>query len=143
LNQGHHTGDNIAGGGYGIGDVYTKTEVDSSLAGKINTTAIGAANGVASLGADGKVPATQLPSYVDDVLEYAATGNFPATGETGKIYVATGTNKTYRWSGSVYVEISAAPGSTDAVVEGTTNRYFTDARAQAAVANITIDGGSF
>ena len=129
--------------GYGIGDVYTKTEVDSSLAGKINTTAIGAANGVASLGADGKVPAAQLPSYVDDVLEYAATGNFPATGETGKIYVATGTNKTYRWSGSVYVEISAAPGSTDAVVEGTTNLYFTDARAQAAVANITIDGGSF
>lgn len=137
------TGKPTTAAGYGIGDVYTKTEVDSSLAGKINTTAIGAANGVASLGADGKVPAAQLPSYVDDVLEYAATGNFPATGETGKIYVATGTSKTYRWSGSVYVEISAAPGSTDAVVEGSTNLYFTDARAQAAVANITIDGGSF
>jgi phage-related tail fiber protein len=137
------TGKPTTAAGYGIGDVYTKTEVDSSLSGKINTTAVGVANGVASLGSDGKVPAVQLPSYVDDVLEYAATGNFPATGETGKIYVATGTNKTYRWSGSVYVEISAAPGSTDAVVEGTTNLYYTDARAQAAIANVTIDGGSY
>lgn len=137
------TGKPTTAAGYGIGDVYTKTEVDTALTAKIATTAIGAANGVASLGSDGKVPAAQLPSYVDDVLEYAATGNFPATGETGKIYVATDTNKTYRWSGSVYVEISAAPGSTDAVVEGTTNLYYTDARAQAAVANITIDGGSF
>lgn len=55
---------------------------------------------------DGKVPASQLPSYVDDVLEYANTGTFPAIGETGKIYVALDTNKTYRWSGSSYVEIS-------------------------------------
>lgn len=57
---------------------------------------------------DGKVPASQLPSYVDDVLEYANTGAFPGTGETGKIYVAFDTNKTYRWSGSAYVEISAS-----------------------------------
>lgn len=57
---------------------------------------------------DGKVPASQLPSYVDDVLEYANTGAFPATGESGKIYVALDTNKTYRWSGSSYVEISAS-----------------------------------
>jgi hypothetical protein len=54
----------------------------------------------------GLIPASQLPSYVDDVLEYATTSNFPATGETGKIYVATGSGKIYRWSGSVYVEIS-------------------------------------
>jgi len=57
---------------------------------------------------DGKVPASQLPSYVDDVLEYANTGAFPGTGESGKIYVAIDTNKTYRWSGSAYVEISAS-----------------------------------
>lgn len=68
----------------------------------------GAASGVAELDASGKVPAAQLPSYVDDVLEYSAKSNFPAMGETGKIYVSTNDNKTYRWSGSAYVEISAS-----------------------------------
>jgi len=53
----------------------------------------------------GKVPQSQLPSYVDDVLEYASAANFPATGEEGKIYVAKDENKTYRWSGSQYVQI--------------------------------------
>lgn len=62
----------------------------------------------ATLGSDGKVPASQLPSYVDDVVEYSAKANFPATGETGKIYVDLTTNKTYRWGGSAYVEISAS-----------------------------------
>jgi hypothetical protein len=55
---------------------------------------------------DGKIPAIQLPSYVDDVAECANTSAFPATGETGKIYVALDTNLTYRWSGSTYAEIS-------------------------------------
>jgi len=72
----------------------------------IATSAKGAANGVAELDANGLVPASQLPSYVDDVLEYASKSSFPATGETGKIYVALDTNLTYRWSGSAYVEIS-------------------------------------
>ena len=62
----------------------------------------------ATLGSDGKVPASQLPSYVDDVVEYSAKANFPAIGETGKIYVDLTTNKTYRWGGSAYVEISAS-----------------------------------
>ena len=66
----------------------------------------GAANGYAPLDATSKVPAVNLPSYVDDVLEYAALVNFPGTGETGKIYVATGTGKCYRWTGTVYVEVS-------------------------------------
>lgn len=82
---------------------------------------------------DGKVPASQLPSYVDDVLEYANIGAFPATGESGKIYVSLATNLCYRWSGSTYVEISSSPGSTDVVPEGSTNKYFTDARARSAV----------
>lgn len=94
------------------------------------TSALGSA--FASL-VDGKVPASQLPSYVDDVLEYANLGAFPATGETGKIYVSLATNLTYRWSGSAYVEISASPGTTDNVTEGATNKYYTDARARAAV----------
>ncbi len=92
-----------------------------------------AANGIAPLGADSKVPAAYLPSYVDDVLEYANTAGFPAIGETAKIYVALDTNKTYRWSGSAYVEISASPGTTDALTEGATNLYFTTARARAAL----------
>lgn len=67
---------------------------------------MGKANGVATLDSGGKVPSAQLPSYVDDVLEYASKSNFPATGETGKIYVSINDNKTWRWSGSAYVEIS-------------------------------------
>lgn len=55
---------------------------------------------------DGKIPASQLPSYVDDVIEYNTTKPRPSTGEAGKIYVNTDDNKTYRWSGSAYVEIS-------------------------------------
>ncbi len=54
----------------------------------------------------GKVPASQLPSYVDDVLEFANLAAFPATGEAGKIYIATDSEKTYRWSGSTYAVIS-------------------------------------
>lgn len=72
------------------------------------TSQKGAANGVAELDAGGRVPSGQLPSYVDDVLEYANLAAFPATGETGKIYVNLDQNKTWRWSGSAYVEISAS-----------------------------------
>lgn len=57
---------------------------------------------------NGTVPASQLPSYVDDVLEYANFAALPGTGEAGKIYVTLDTNITYRWSGSAYVEISAS-----------------------------------
>lgn len=55
---------------------------------------------------DGKIPAGQLPAFVDDVLEFPGKAFFPSSGETGKIYVDTNTNLTYRWSGSSYVEIS-------------------------------------
>ena len=77
----------------------------------------GTANGVAELDESGKVPSAQLPSYVDDVLEgYFSEGKFykesehttEMTGEAGKIYVDMATNKTYRWSGSAYAEISAS-----------------------------------
>ena len=70
----------------------------------------GVANGYASLDGAGLVPSTQLPSYVDDVLEYADLASLPASGTTGKIYVALDTNKIYRWSGTVYVEISSSAG---------------------------------
>lgn len=66
----------------------------------------GKANGLASLDDSGKVPSTQLPSYVDDVLEFTQLDQLPNLGESGKIYVVTSTNLQYRWSGSDYVEIS-------------------------------------
>lgn len=71
---------------------------------------VGAANGIAPLDADSKVPSAYLPSYVDDVLEYATKGAFPVTGESGKIYVALDDNLTYRWSGTTYIEISKSLG---------------------------------
>lgn len=85
----------------------------------------------------GKVPSNQLPSFVDDVLEFADEAAFPVTGEQGKIYLAinsppTTPTKQFRWSGSAYTEITSSPGSTDAVPEGGTNLYFTAARARAA-----------
>lgn len=72
----------------------------------IKTNQMGVAKGVATLDDNGLVPSSQLPSYVDDVLEYNSLSVFPQSGETGKIYVDLSTNKTYRWSGSTYVVIS-------------------------------------
>lgn len=71
----------------------------------VKTVDKGVAEGVASLDIAGKVPTSQLPSYVDDVLEYANLAAFPLVGEVGKIYVAIDTTFTYRWSGSIYVQI--------------------------------------
>jgi hypothetical protein len=77
---------------------------------KLSTTLKGAINGLAELDATGKVPSTQLPSFVDDVVEYVLKSNLPATGESGKIYVVYGdtttNNGSYRWSGSAYVLIN-------------------------------------
>lgn len=100
-------------------DVYTKEEIDTKLSGKANSVHShsvsditdlkkGQANGVASLGSDGRVPSSQLPSYVDDVLEFTNQASFPQKGEDGKIYIAKDTNKQYRWSGTAYVEISSS-----------------------------------
>lgn len=74
----------------------------------LDNAKLGAAEGAASLDASGKIPTTQLPSYVDDVVEVNGIENAPETGEYDKIYVDTISNKTYRWSGTAYVEISAS-----------------------------------
>ncbi|WIC41451.1 hypothetical protein MA9V1_187 [Chryseobacterium phage MA9V-1] len=84
--------------------------VTTQLANYIPTSQKGVANGVATLDANGTVPSTQLPSYVDDVLEFASLSAFPAVGESGKIYIAIDTNLQYRWSGSVYVPIMSSGG---------------------------------
>ena len=88
----------------------------------LSTSMKGAANGIASLDASGLVPASQLPSYVDDVVEYAALANLPTTGESGKIYVTTGDGKIFRWSGTTYIEISATAGTADAATKLATAR---------------------
>lgn len=99
----------------------------------VNAAAIGNPYGVAGLDSTGKVPAGQLPSYVDDVLEVSTYSQLPTVGETGKIYTAVDSNKIYRWGGSAYVEISASPGSTDAVPEGAGNLYFAGSRVLATI----------
>ena len=81
------------------------TTISSAIGAKLASSLKGAANGLAELDSTGKVPSTQLPSYVDDVEEYDDLAHFPATGETGKIYVDKDTDKTYRWGGSTYVVI--------------------------------------
>ena len=97
------------------GDGVDNTDPDNpvmNLSDWQKTSEKGFANGYASLDSGGKVPSGQLPSYVDDVIEYADVASFPATGETGKIYVAQDTNFSYRWTGSVYVKINDIDGAT-------------------------------
>lgn len=109
---------------------YTPSEV-----GAIPATQKGAAGGVAELDSGGKVPSSMLPSYVDDVLEYSSVSGFPATGESGKIYVDTTTNKSYRWGGSAYVAIA----SDLALGETPSTAYRGDRGAEAyAKANLAI-----
>ena len=97
-------------------DVYTKTETDTLLNGKISTTAKGTSNGVAELDNNGKVPSSQLPSFVDDVMEgYYKTDSDRFYEEStfttliepvaGKSWVDIPANKSYRWTGSVYVRV--------------------------------------
>ena len=109
------------------------------VSGKISSTEKGAANGVAELDANGKVPSSQLPSYVDDVLEYSSVSAFPATGESGIIYVDTTANTTYRWSGSDYVAI----GSSLALGETSDTAYRGDRGASAYAHAVTNKGSAF
>ena len=96
---GTHYGNNLYQYAAARGDA-VKNYCDSTYAKKTQLSS------KADLDSNGKVPSSQLPSYVDDVEEYTSKSSFPATGTTGKIYVDTTTNLTYRWSGTAYVEIS-------------------------------------
>lgn len=93
----------------------------------------------------GLVPSSQLPAYVDDIIEgYLLSGVFykenthttAITGEIGKIYVDLTTgqkSQQYRWSGTVYIQITnGLIASTDDVPEGS-NLYFTTARVLATL----------
>lgn len=78
----------------------------SILSSQISDRGIPGAGHVATLDENGRVPANQLPSYVDDVLE-GTLATFPTPGEAGKIYVDTSTNTSYRWSGSQYTKVAS------------------------------------
>lgn len=139
----------VAGHEHPVTEVYSQHPT-SGVKTYLNTLLDGKqpAGSYATLDTDGKVPATQLPSYVDDIIEYDSTvspSTLPASGESGKIYVDISNGKTYRWGGSAsgYVEISASPGSTDAVPEGTTptsNKYYTKARVLADAPVLSVAG---
>ena len=102
--------------GYGITDAYTKTESDGKYATKTESDGkYQPVGSYATLDSSGHVPSSQLPSYVDDVIEgYYSNGKFYSdsaktkeiAGEGGKIYTDLTTNKTYRWGGTAWVEIS-------------------------------------
>ena len=113
-------------------DVTTKSYVDSEISTAVSNSASnlqatsekGQANGYASLDSNAKVPASQLPSYVDDVAEYANQASFPTTGETGKLYIDQANGDIYRWSGSSYVQINNAVSSADQATQLATARDF-------------------
>lgn len=102
----------------------------------------GSINGVATLDASGLIPSTQLPSYVDDVIEAPslATLNALPAGEkqTGKIYVTTNTNLSYRWSGTVFVEISSGAVQSVNGQTGVVNLTFSDVGASSVNHTHTI-----
>jgi hypothetical protein len=130
------------GSGSPVADVQQAiNDVIASDALKIPLAEKGAPNGVAPLDGTGIISSAYLPSYVDDVIEVASFAALPPTGETGKIYVALDTNYSYRWSGSTYVFIGRPIATTDDLVEGSTNLYFTEARAQTATISQVITNG--
>ena len=93
---------------------------------------------VATLDGNGRIPASQLPSYVDDVEEYADTAHFPGTGEADKIYVALDTGFTYRWSGSQYVRLNTYDEATqsNSGLMSASDKTKLDGVAEHATANI-------
>ena len=95
---------NLVDSGHNNADYLTSADI----ANKLDRSEKGSANGVAELDQNGKVLSSQLPSYVDDVVEYQNRAAFPYYGEAGKIYVAIDTNLTYRWTGNTYVQISSS-----------------------------------
>ena len=98
----------------------------------------GAAGGVATLGSNGFVPSSQLPSYVDDVIEVDDFAALPATGESGKIYVTKDEGKAYRWTGSQYLKVSDAASTADVAARLAEAR--TISLSGAATASGTFDG---
>lgn len=126
---------NLVDSGHKHSDYLTEHQ---DISGKLDVSEKGAVNGVAELDSAGKVPSSQLPSYVDDVLEFNTINDFPATGESGKIYIAKDTNLSYRWSGSTYVKIAS-----DLALGETSSTAYRGDRGKAAYDHATAKGSAF
>lgn len=126
--------------------VLTKTDIglgNVTNEAQISLSQKGANSGVATLDESGKVPSTQLPSFVDDVLEYENFEAFPETGESGKIYVTKDTNLEYRWSGTQYTQISkslALGETSQTAYAGDKGKQVTDKVAEVYSANSVVSG---
>lgn len=107
---------------------------------KIPLSQKGVANGVATLDGSGLIPTNQLPSYVDDVLDFANLAAFPGTGISGKIYVALDSSDIYRWSGSSYIKVSDAVSMSDAATKLATARNIV--LGGDATGSVAFDGSS-
>lgn len=116
------------------------TATQTALDLKVNSSLLGVANGVATLDSSGFVPASQLPSYVDDVLEYANFAALPGTGATGKLYVTLDNNSVWRWSGSAYINITSSSGNADTATRWATARTLT--LTGKAAGSATFDGSA-
>ena len=134
-NSHNHTTSNITG-------------LQSELDGKLSNALKGSSDGLAELDSNGKVPSSQLPSYVDDVIE-GTLETFPTIGESGKIYIDTNTNITYRWSGSIYAPIgsdlalgetasTAYPGDKGVLVTNNLNTHLSDTSNPHSVTKVQI-----
>lgn len=88
----------------------------------IPASRIGIAGGIAPLDEHGLLSAEFLPSFVDDVMEYADYDSLPATGERGKIYVTVDNDRIFRWSGTGYIWINQSSSSSDTAVRLATAR---------------------
>ena len=144
--------------GHALSSNVTVTKSDVGLENVTNDAQVkrsemGAASGVATLDSAGKVPSSQLPSYVDDVLEYDTKSAFPATGEGGKIYVDKSTNTSWRWSGSAYTQIkgdlaigttsgTAADGGTASAHYSNTSNPHGVTKAQVGLGSVVNTGDS-
>jgi len=89
--------------------LYNQNSADTlATLGAIPLNQKGSSLGVCPLDSTSKVLAQYLPSYVDDVLEFANLASFPPTGESGKIYIANDTNLQYRWAGTSYAGMNSS-----------------------------------
>lgn len=96
--------------------------INTEVGKRVPNSSIGVNGGIVPLNETGQIDSQYLPSYVDDIIDgtyvnettFNDTDGSPVTPEGGKIYLDTTTNKSYRWSGSVYVELfkSIALGTT-------------------------------
>jgi len=93
----------------------------------------GAVNGVASLDGTGQVPLTQLPDSLENVVTVGTYSLLPVEGVINRLYIVDDSNLAYRWDDGIYKAITATVSNTDAVAEGSINKYFTTARARESI----------